>query len=65
MNQCIVRNKVRYIGLSTLERYSTIEHQIKVVVVVVKIIVYTGDDNKEYFSFITIEALANLKMDAI
>lgn len=64
MNQCIVRNKVRYIELSTLERYSTIEHQIKVVVVV-KIIVYTGDDNKEYFSFITIEALANLKMDAI
>jgi hypothetical protein len=36
-----------------------------VVVVVAKIIVYTGDDNKEYFSFITIEALANLKMDAI
>lgn len=63
MNQCIVRDKVRYIGLSMLERYSTIEHQIKVVVV--KIIVYTGDDNKEYFSFITIEALTNLKMDAI
>jgi hypothetical protein len=54
-----------------LERYSTIEYQIMVVVVIVvvvvvaKIIVYTGDDNKEYFSFITIEALANLKMDAI